>query len=232
MRIAVCDDNQIFLEEMKIQLHRQGMDDVHTYFEVEQFFDDVKEEFDLVFLDIDWGEIKETGLDFGEKLYELMPHVPIVLVTGYNDRFAQHVLLSEMNLIGYMTKPIDVKVLEKYLHKAKGKSKRVQYLNVSIQGETVRLRTDEIVHIESHNHLIQIYTEDEMFTVYEKLNDVIKRLPKEFLQCHKSFVVNLDKASSIDGKSILLQNGKVIPISRSFQTDARRRFFKHIGAGI
>lgn len=235
MKAAICDDNIIFLEEMKRELQENhGLNDIHTYFEVDKFFDEVEKgvEYDLVFLDIDWGSIKTTGLDFGEKLYELMPHVPIILVTGYNDRFAQHVLLSEMNLIGYLTKPIDSVVLKRYLDKAKGRSRAIHYLNVSSQGVVNRIQTDMIVHMESHNHSVHIYTEEGMYVIYEKLSDISKRLPTGFAQSHKSFLVNLKYVAALEGKEVVMKNGRRIPISRGYQGEIKEKFFAYIGEMI
>lgn len=233
MKIAICDDNKIFLDELEQMLleNHTEIEKIDTYYDVERFFTKISEgtKFDLIFLDIDWGKIKTTGLEFGERLYKIMPHVPIILVTGYNDRFAQHILLSEMNLIGYLTKPVDKKVLAKYMEKSKEKSKKIQYLNISTQRTTIRLNIQDIIFAESNNHQITVYTEKNSYVVYEKISDIMKRLPNEFIQCHKSYLVNLNYVSVIDGKSVHMASGKKIPISRSYHSDVKDKFFTFIG---
>lgn len=232
MRAAVCDDNIIFLEEMKREIGNLGdIKDIFTYSEIDVFFDDISKgkTFDVIFLDIDWGEVKTTGLEFGEKLYQAIPHVPVVLMTGYNDRFAQQILLKEMNLAGYLTKPINMELVTKYLEKIRNTKSKVKYINLNSQGVHIRLETGKIIHIESHNHQIHVYTENEKYVLYEKISDIQKRLPKEFVQCHKSFLVNLEQVSSLEGKEVVMKNGKHIAISRSFYKKMREEFFEHIG---
>lgn len=233
MKIAICDDNRIFLDELKqvlLEAYPQ-IERIDTYYDVERFFEKLSEgaKYDLIFLDIDWGEIKTTGLEFGERLYKIMPHVPIILVTGYNDRFAQHILLSEMNLIGYLTKPVDRQVLAQYMEKAKGKSKKIHYLNLMTQRTMIRLRTDDVIYIESHNHQIAVHTDADSYLVYEKISDIMQRLPDYFVQCHKSYLINLNYVSIIDSKSAHMINGKKIPVSRASLSGVKDRFFAFMG---
>lgn len=235
MRAAVCDDNVIFLKEMQQELfENHDFEEVHIYSEIEKFFENIEngEKYDIVFLDLDWREGEITGLELGEKLYEHAPHLPVILVTGYNDRFAQHILLSEMNLVGYLTKPVNKELLAQYVKKIRTKSRLPQYLIISCQGRALRLQTEKIIHVESHNHKIYVFMENEMHVVYEKLSDILKRLPEEFVQCHKSFLVNLNWISSIEGKEIIMQSEKRIPISRTYQENIRERFFDFIGETI
>ena len=121
MRIAVCDDNLIFLEEMQKRLNRYpDVGGISLFSNMEHFFEELEEggDFDLVMMDLDWkGE--ETGLEFAERLYRSAPHMAVIYITGYNDRFAQHVLLSETNLIGYLTKPVGESILARYLEKVR-----------------------------------------------------------------------------------------------------------------
>ena len=96
MKVAICDDNIPFLEEMKeILLNEVIVKDVEVYSNPEQLIEDVKEydDFNLVFMDLEWGNVK-SGLYWGEMIYKYMPHLPVVFITGYNDRFAQHILLT------------------------------------------------------------------------------------------------------------------------------------------
>lgn len=235
MKVAVCDDNIIFLEEIRRELQmNQGIDTVYTYSEIDRFFQDISEgeKYDVIFLDIDWGEVKTTGLEFGEKLYKLLPQIPIILMTGYNDRFAQQILLKEMNLVGYLTKPIDSSVVTRYLSKVKDRKIQANHINLTSQGMVVRLVTNEIIHVESHNHQSHVHTKNDRYVVYEKISDILKRLPEEFVQCHKSFLVNLEYVSALDGKEVVMKDGKRIAISRTYYNSMKDKFFTYIGKMI
>lgn len=228
MKIAVCDDNIPFLKEMKeILLKEVLVKNVIIYSKSEQLLADIREyeDFDLVFMDLEWGNEK-TGLCWGEEIYKTVPHLPVVFITGYNDKFAQHILLTRVNLLGYLTKPVNTDVLHRYLVKADALQERIECLVMSIQGRTVSVHTKDIIYLESESHKVMVHTEQEIYTFYEKLSDVKERLSKVFTQCHKSYVVNMNYISIIDSKSLKLKNGIEIPVSRTFSTQLRKDFFE------
>lgn len=102
------------------------------------------------------------------------------------------------------------------------------YLEISSQRMVVRLELNQIRHIESHNHKIYVYTEDEVYMVYEKLSDILRRLPDYFVQCHKSFLVNLDYVAAIESREVVMKEGKRIAISRTYYNQMRERFVEHV----
>jgi len=228
MKVAICDDNIPFLEEMKEILLKEALvNDVIVYSNPEQLLGDIKEfdDFDLVFMDLEW-ENERTGLYWGEEIYKFMPHLPVVFITGYNDKFAQHILLTNVNLLGYLTKPVHTDILHRYLVKADALHERIEYLVMNIQGRTVSVHTKDIVYVESDAHKVTVHTEQDTYTSYEKLSDVKERLSEDFAQCHKSFLVNMNYISVIDSKTLKLKNEIEIPVSRTFSTQLRKEFFE------
>ena len=228
MKIAVCDDNVPFLEEMKEILLKEGLvKNVVTYSKPEQLLADIREyeDFNLVFMDLEWGNEK-NGLYWGEEIYKVAPHLPVVFITGYNDKFAQHILLTNVNLLGYLTKPVHTDILHRYIVKADARQERIEYLVMSIQGRTVSVHTKDIVFLESEAHKVLVHTEQKTYTIYEKLSDVMGRLSEAFTQCHKSFVVNMNYISVIDSKTLRLKNNMKLPVSRTYSAQIRKDFFE------
>lgn len=236
MKVAICDDNLIFLEELRLKLQEYHLiTEVHPFsapLELVMTIHD-EEKYDLIFMDIDWGtEEKQNGLEWGEEISKLLPGIPIIFITGYNDRFAQHVLLTNANILGYMTKPVNDCVLERYLNKANEKKVEPKYLVISRQSGKISVPMDKIIVIESHNHKAIIHTDKEEYMVYEKLVDLQKRLLKNFIQCHKSYIINMDWISTYEGKMFKMRDDKEIPISRTFAAKAKEDFFRYLGEGI
>lgn len=228
MKVAVCDDNISFLEEMKkILLNETLVKDVVIYSKPEQLLEDIKEfeDYNLVFMDLEWGNEK-SGFYWGEQIYKCMPHLPVVFITGYNDKFAQYILLTNVNLLGYLTKPVHTEILHRYLVKADALNEKIECLVMSIQGRAVSVHTKDIIYLESEAHKVMIHTKKGIYTIYEKLSDVKERLSKEFTQCHKSFIANMNYISVIDSKVLTLKNGTNLPVSRTFSTQLRKDFFE------
>ncbi|MGN1267118.1 MAG: LytR/AlgR family response regulator transcription factor, partial [Dorea sp.] len=162
MKVAVCDDNINFLEEMKGILEKNGhVRSVKIFSSPLELVLQVTEEtdFDLIFMNLDWKSEEKSGFQWGEEIYELRPNIPIIFITGNNDCFAQRVLLAKANILGYMIKPVDTDILNKYLEKAQEQRMEAKYLVLSKQSGKISLLLEDIIHIESHNHKAIVHTE-------------------------------------------------------------------------
>lgn len=230
MRVAICDDDKVFLKQLEELLGGYVfVGHTETYGEIEPFFHALEEgeQYDLVLMDLDWGS-HTTGLSYAERLYHKAPHLPVIYVTGYNDRFAQHILLRETNLAGYLTKPLDRGLLEQYLSKVLERRDTGKYLTVHQQGRSVSLDVRRIVYLESHNHVSIIHTDSGDDTVYEKLSALLDRLPDTFVQCHKSYVVNMRWVQRLEPGHILLKTGQQVAVSRSHRDKTRAQVFRFL----
>ncbi len=233
MRVAICDDENIAVEMLHEQLKEiKEITQIRTVLSSADFLSVVEngERFDLVFMDIDWKEEK-TGIDFAADLLKLSPLTQIIYVTGYNDRFSQQIFLKNANLCGFLVKPVNMDTLLQLLEKAKEKMvlQEEEKLVVKRNGIIHAILYQEISYFESAGRKLVIFTLDGKIEIYEKLDDLRKRLPEGFLQCHKSFLVNMNYIRRIDKNHILLKSGTEIPISRAKYAETRERYFRYMG---
>ena len=234
MRIALCDDDAHFLAQFTSQLRKNPLiQQVSSYSSIKPFFYDLEsgEPYDVVLMDLDWGAAR-SGLTYGEDLYHLAPHLPVIFITGYADRFAQYMLLHEVNLVGYLTKPIDPALLDRYLQKILHRQASAKRFGFLQQGRAVSLDTPRIQYLESENHITVVHTDTASYKVYERLSALLNRLPENFIQCHKSYAVNLQWLQRMDPGSILLKSGQTVPVSRSYANKTRQEVFSYLGLQI
>lgn len=233
MRIAICDDNPLFLKEFQKQIEAIHIaEQIVCYSQLAAFFFSVEEGmmYDVVLMDIDWQQ-GETGMDVAEKLFQLSPQTKIIYVTGYNDRFSQEIFLHKANLSGYLVKPVDTDLLKANLEKAAESlaSQKDDVLTVASRGRPITIICRDIIYIESKGHTVQIHTSEELITAYERLDEVEKRLPDVFIRCHKSFVVNMWYIRRFLSTDVLLKNDTVIPISRNRYSKTKNTYFRFAG---
>ena len=234
MRIAVCDDDQSSLSCLRAVLERCSfVNEIEAYSDITGFFSSLEagERYDLVLMDLDWGG-RETGLAHAEKLYQTVPYLPVIYVTGFNDRFAQHILLQQTNLVGYLTKPVDEVLLERYLKKVQERRSLVQSLTFAHRGGLVSVDTARIICLESRNHVTAVVMDTVTYEVYEKLSDLFARLPDSFVRCHKSYAVNMAWVQRLNQGSILLKNGVEVGVSRTYRATTREKLFHFMGLQI
>ena len=59
------------------------------------------------------------------------------------------------------------------------------------------------------------------------LADYLPRLPPRFVQCHKSFCVNLDYVAALETSRLILDRDEPIPISQARRAATRQRFLDY-----
>lgn len=233
MQIALCDDNKLCLMELKEQLQAVSNEyDIVPFNDLNMFFSSVGSgsKYDVVFMDIDWGH-KQTGIDAAEKLYRVSPNTKIIYVTGYGDRYSQNIFLQSANLSGFLTKPVDEDLLRANLKKVEDAIPLSCQPTIVIRqyGSIVSVPCLEIVHIESKARTIEVYTVGGVEITYGKLENIMESLPAWFVQCHKSYAVNMRQIQRILSNQIILKNGTRIPISRSKYNKTKEAYFTYIG---
>lgn len=232
LNVAICDDSDAFLQEAETMLRRDArIDEIRLYHTPECLLEaalEGKTRIDLVLMDIEF-EAKKNGLTAAEELCCAKPEIQVIYITGYNDRYAQHVLLSRVNLVGYLTKPLDASVLTRYLDKLYKASSLKAFFTFFVRGQQISVLTETVLYLESRNHTVVIHTDDGNYTVYEKLSALMERLPLVFVRCHKSYLVNMNRIRRLSGDEIWMSEVVMIPISKRYLLPTREAFFRHIG---
>lgn len=217
LKLAVCDDNPLFLQEITEVLEMdQRVEEVSVYESPVSLLKEIEKReknFDAIFMDIEF-EQEENGIQYVKEIFRIAPEIQMVYVTGYHDKYIQQIFFADTNLTGYLMKPLDKEILEKYLDKIYEKKNARNVFTFSVRGKIHMISTDCILYLESNNHRVLIHTEEGVYSVYDKLSSIHKKLPSTFIQCHKSFLVNLNRVKHIEGNEIFLSDGLKVPISK------------------
>ena len=233
MHVAICDDEIIVLESLKKQLEKQKLvQSVQIFSNIETFQKEIENQclFDLVLMDIEWGREK-NGIDFAEQLTKTAPQLQVIFVTAYNERFSQQIFLKNINLCGYLIKPVQESLLTVLLEKAQQKvsQEKDEKLLIQQKGIVHAIPFRTIYFIESVGHQLKIYSSESKIICYEKIDDIKLKLPEYFLQCHKSYIVNMQIIRRIEKNKIILQQDEEIPVSKARYAEVRNTFFRYMG---
>ena len=234
MRVAICDSNAAFLEEFKGIIEKDSkISKILTYTDSGKLITDIenKEKIDVVFIDIGNDEDKK-GIYYASRIYKINKEIHIIYMTEYLERYSHDVFLSECNLTGCMLKPVDENILNKYLNKISIELEEINTVKFVTKGAECILSTESIMYLESDNHKTIVHIEGKDFSVYEKLGSLERRLPKNFVRCHQSFLVNMDNIRYIDSNSIIIGDNIDIPVSRSRRDKVKDAYFKYKGESI
>ena len=236
MRIALCDDEIDALNVLQTCLEQNNpANQISRFLSAKQLLDAIEKGdlFDLVFMDIEWNG-PQNGIDFASAVNARCPETQIIFVTGHPDRFYQKIFLKPVNLCGYLSKPVDPSVLEKLLQKALSviQTREAQLLLIQHKGTAYAIPVHKICYLESRGHQLTVHTSEDSVTCYERLEKLKERLPGNFQQCHKSYLVNMDYIRHIEKNGILLKSGEELPVSKTRYVETRTAFFRYLGEAL
>lgn len=233
IKIAICDDSEIALKQLEKVLGEKKekwnlMWDIYTSAEsLLESEKQKKQEYDLFILDIIMSGM--NGVELADVISVEDKRAFFMFVTDY-EKFALPVLNDDLNLAGYIMKPITEEAVEKAL--VKYDMKRVQK-NTTFRFEFKRnlhqVMCEDIIYIERKARYIKIVTATETYKSYMDLDEAWKQLDKRyFASPHASYIVNLRIVVTIRGKEIVLKNGETINLTRTYKEDFRNSYLEYL----
>jgi DNA-binding LytR/AlgR family response regulator len=174
-----------------------------------------KESIDLLFLDIEM-----PGLDGLRMLQELADRPMVIFITAYRKYAADG---YDLDVLDYLVKPVSFERFLKAAHKALEYQQLRQKGYIFIQSEYKQTKVfiHEIRYIEGLGNYVKIHLTSCPRPVISKLSmkSIVEWLPSgKFVRVHKSFIVMVDKISSVRGESITVGETE-IPLSRRYRDE-------------
>ncbi len=175
---------------------------------------------DLIFLDIEMPRI--TGMKFLKTLPESSF---LTIITSAYPNYA--VEGFELNILDYLVKPISFDRFSKACLKARqfmdqATHKAVDFFFVKSSGRIEKIECKDLIYIESIGNYLILHLSQRDLIVYLTLKGLFEQLPPEFIQIHKSYVINKSKINSIEGNEIKLDKYSV-PMGQKMKEDVLKQ---------
>ena len=214
MRIAVCDDERITLNEIK-ELLKDYREISGAAFEFELFehyssLADRLGEFDVFLLDYKMPDI--DGLEFAKELHEKYDEKKtIVFITAYPEIVYDS---FEVRTFRFMVKPVKKEDFFKMMNSVLKRYASQKRITVKSTGETVSLDVDEIYYITVNSKDVYIHLKDRCFLCHRTVDSFEEELTFcGFFRTHREFLVNTKKIKSFDCKNVVMKNGDKVLMS-------------------
>ncbi|MPM12214.1 Transcriptional regulatory protein NatR [bioreactor metagenome] len=236
LTIGVCDDCpeqvRLLLQYLHDYPDNDGFELLHST-DPKEFLNAIEEKQpELVFLDIDMGEM--SGIRLGDAIKAICPETVIIYITAY-EKYALEAF--RVRAFHYLLKPVTKEKFYRVLDEAKKQiensfaPKKEGAFSVKVRGEFVRLPYGDIFYFEKIGHRVKVYTASRELFFYDKLSNLTQQLDKAtFLQCHTGYIVNVDKIRSFREKTLYLEGGHELPVSRSYAEEVRGKLAKMLFA--
>ena len=232
-RIAICDDENLFTEELKELVSSYMMEkglvfEIDTYSSGEALVELGIEvvRYTVVFLDINMDKV--DGVKTAEMIRKASREVFIVFVTAYVDyslegyRFdiVRYLLKGNGNFQSKVNECMDA-IIDKMNYSV---TKR----KFDFKEGRKEISLERLLYIESNLHILEFHVmEDDMnvYTMYETLNVFENRLAEDdFIRIHQSYLVNAKHIKNVVRCKVILTNGAELPIPKARYTDVKKKF--------
>jgi DNA-binding LytR/AlgR family response regulator len=178
---------------------------------------------DLVFLDIQMPRV--SGLELIRSL-KVCPK--IILTTAYREYAVE---AFELDVMDYLLKPVTQERFMKsisrfhfYNNEPAEKppipdSFDTAYIFLKIGKGQTKIFLKDILYIEGLKDFIKVHTTQKMFVASERLSYMEDKLPEnKFARVHKSFIVALEKITSVQTEQVLIGDVS-IPVGRVYKNE-------------
>ncbi len=231
LQIGICSIETEWLEKSKdmIENSMQALKDhveIHRFENASELWGWVKRNIlHIVFVDVE--EDGEKGIQLAKKINQEWPFCQIVYVSNN----FQHVMdVYETKHIYYILKEKFEEKLPCVVDKAIRQLRANHNKEIVFQchgGVIVSLYLNEIMYFERNLRVTYVVAKNSRYIIDEKISELEEKIMSEdFLRCHSSFLVNLSYVKECMKKKLILKNGQVIDISRSYWGKVEKEYIQ------
>ncbi|MBT8301882.1 MAG: LytTR family DNA-binding domain-containing protein, partial [Maribacter sp.] len=179
-------------------------------------------EVDLMFVDINMPDL--SGMDFVKSLNN---PPKVIFTTAYSEYALEG---FRVDAIDYLLKPIDYPLFLKAAEKARerlqpkeNESTEVrsddEFLFIKSEYKILRINFADIKYIEGMREYVRIHQHSEKaIMALMSMKKMEEFLPKtNFMRVHRSFIVNLDKITTVERNRIVFDKNTYIPVSEQYK---------------
>lgn len=166
---------------------------------------------DVILLDIRL-DIGQEGIQIAREINDKF-RIPFIFLTAHSD---QETIKSaiETNPVTYLSKPFNNADVFAAVNLALKKNATINNsLIIKNNFENIKINFCEILFAESKGNNIVIWTKTKNYVVRKSLDWFCRNSPTNFVQIHRSFIVNVEKLDKFSSKQAHIQDF-ILPISK------------------
>lgn len=235
MKIAICDDDLAFLQELSTCLKQYGNE--HNCEIVYETFTNPLElvariekgiHYDVILLDIYMPGI--NGIQCAKDIRNYDSYVEIIFLTSSTE-FA--IDSYSVRAYHYLLKPLRQESLFLLLDQltAEIKAREKNILIVKCKNGLVKISLSKLEYCEVINRKIMLHlTNGEEYESGSRMNELEEKLQDfgMFLRPHRSFLINMDYIHTLTTQSIIMESGVKIPVPREKYTQIKKIYMEYV----
>lgn len=222
MYAAICDSDYKIMDELECAV-KEVIGNKITFFKFDNPFalttyvlDSVRTQIDVIFINTIIGN--KNGIEIIKEILKDRFDIKVIFFSQKHDCITD---IFQADPFYFLKVPFDRRDVREAVNKLEKaltveEKKTINFVSGRGGSRLNSIKLKHIIFIESEKRKVHIYTESGKFSFYSKLSEVEKQLNQDFIRCHQSYIVNVNKIEKINKNLITLYKvDKLIPISRS-----------------
>ena len=229
VRVAICEDVQadarLLGEALARYLDANKLAAEVSFFTSGEDFLSAFEpgKFQIIFMDIYMTKGGITGMDAAQKVNKLDKDAAIIFTTGSDE----YTLAGYSVAVFYILKPVKQKDISDAMEKCRLQIERfAKTVEITVNRMPLKVRLRDIYYIEIivRDCIFSFATGKETASGMS-MSELINMLEgSTFIQCHRSYIVNLLHIRKMTKSEFVLENGDTVPIGRKHQAAAQKAY--------
>lgn len=229
LKIAICDDENIFLNEYKTIIEKICTENLikctidtlnNGYTAIDNY-----NKYDLILLDIDMPHL--DGISAAEQINKLKGHldIPYIVFVTSKDNLVFNAL--KQFPYSFIRKNHFSEDIEKCILSINNKlSDKVIKYPIKAGRNTIFLNPNDIIYIEKDKNYVIFHTKYDEYRERSNIDEKLKDLASSnFIRTHIGYLVNLTYIEEIANTEVTLLDGTKIPVSKSYKQSVKDIYF-------
>ncbi len=232
-RVVLCEDEEIFSQAQE-KICRDILESLDIEYNVTVFsgsvdflraFFEQGLRYDLILLDIMMDGM--DGITLAKRIRAEDEAVAIIFITSNPKYVFQG---YDVHALHYLMKPLTPDALAPLIEADYSRRIQTDYLILNSDSGKIQVQVKDIICAETVGRRVAVtFLPDQRAYYGGTLLQLLRELPNEgFVQCHKSYAVNMRHIRELTGRDAIAQNGLKIPVSRTFAKEVQQAFFQKL----
>ncbi len=207
LNFVLCDDNQNILSKLEkmleaifIKNNLSGQVSFTTAEPDELLKYTQFNHFDVLILDIDLKS-NVSGIDLANTIRSKNKKAYIIFSTAHLEYL---MIAYKYKTFDFLAKPITIERLEETVLRLFNDISNINTTFFKVNNKAGYVNSNSIFFIQKQGKKAILKTEIGDYELTSSFSDILGRLPENFVRCHKSYIVNVNKISGIKSDNVII----------------------------
>ena len=181
---------------------------------------------DIAFVHTEFSD--KHGADIAENIVNYQPAAQIIDISNETEHIKE---LYNVDFAYRLQEPLTALDMKKAVDRVENRTRRSEkeFLLIRNKEGIRKIKLSQTIYFEKDKRRTMAVTDTGTYVFYRSFDSLMTELGREFVRCHNSYIVNINRVDGIKAQCLQLSGNVEVPVSRQHRTEIRdiyMRLFK------